>query len=157
MNPPSIREQILVNLDARLKTITAANGYNTDINAAHVFRWLSRDILDAEMPAINYKDIECSEQETGPDACPIGMQQYTLTVELELHVATATTTPTSAVGFIADIQTAVGVDYTFGGLANRTEYGGDSSEEELHELTIGRTTLKLKIVFRTMLWNPYAQ
>lgn len=146
----SIRQQIISALDARLKAILVAGGYQTNIGA-NVFDWKADSLEDADLPALIYKDISV---ETTIDS--IASFAHRMTVQVIVAVQSAT--PMAEIRkAIADIDKAIGVDHTFGNLALLTERIGDESGVEIEERRFAGCQIIYAITFRTSCWNDYVK
>lgn len=150
----SIRQTIITALDTRLKAILISSGYITNLGQ-HIFEWRSVDLQETDLPAIIYRDISSGE------ALPVtimganSLREYPLEVLIEIHGADGSTTPAQMRSMIADVIKAIGTDPTFGGLAVMTEYLGDETSVEQADKTMGSTTVRIRIIYRTKIWNPY--
>lgn len=108
----SIRQQIVTAILARMSTITTANNYETDIgNSVHEFR--QTDFQESELPAMDVRDVSESVEKRG------GNDIFSLSIEIEAKTL-GSTSGTQARDIIADISKAVGVDSSFGNLAQDT-------------------------------------
>ncbi|MCK9570060.1 hypothetical protein M0R72_14045 [Candidatus Pacearchaeota archaeon] len=110
----SIRQQIITAIDTRLRTITVANSYTTNAGA-HVYDWLDRDLADTELDAIIYRDRSDVIEHNLTDAFT-----HRLRVEIDARSKNAASTAAQIRKIIDDIYKAIGVDDTWGGLAQDT-------------------------------------
>lgn len=163
--PTSIRQQIIDLVQARLQTITVANGYNTEIGATKVFRWRDTtpvSFSDSELPAINFRD----RREKSIDILMPRVQEHELTIEADVITSTATVDDKVRAG-IADIIKAIGTDtrWTNGSavkLALRTllnpDQGPSNQMDVQHEgKKVGAAQVTFVIVYRTQAFDPYTQ
>lgn len=148
----SKRQLICTRLDARLKTILIADGYNTDLGR-NVFEWRDNPIDQSELPAVNWRDI--SEDDSNATAGTVGYHTHVITMELKIATAKGTTTAKEIRALLADIVKAVGVDQTWGRQAIRTDPMSNEMVIEEVEDIIGGLTVTLAITYQTIKWNPY--
>ncbi|MEK6531261.1 MAG: hypothetical protein AABZ23_02065 [Deltaproteobacteria bacterium] len=148
----SIRQKILDAVDLRLKTITKANGYETDIGS-HVFHWKASDFAHHDLPLVEYRDAACSVMEGGP----VGFHTFGLTVDIELLTMAGASTPAEVRKAVADIHKAAGQDMQWGGLALNTEPLGDEMKIAQADKVIGGALIRIKILYRTRVFDPYNQ
>lgn len=115
----SSRQEIVDAIKARLQTIQAANGYDTDLGL-HVFEWKVTAFSDSELPGVCFRDTEQTVAElTG------GFRNVSLTVELILGAASGAATPSIVRQGIGDVVRAIDSDPTWGGLAWDTAIQSD--------------------------------
>ena len=148
----SIRQSIINAIDARLKTITIANSYETDLGR-NVFEHRTTALGDSELPGINFRDVGCDVSE---EDVAIGQHGYELIMEAEILVKEGSTTAVQIRKMIADVIKAIGVDPRWGNLAVRTSPVSDSLKFEQSEKIIAGALLTFPIIFRTNKFNPYA-
>jgi hypothetical protein len=148
----SIRQQIITKLDTRLKAILIASGYKTNLGQ-RVFDWRDPAFGQTDLAGLSYRDVSTGNVETVTIAWPDSLQEFPLTVEMELKG----TTPAVMRQMMADVLKAIGVDPTWDGLAISTEYLGDETDTEEQEAVIGATTMRILITYRTKAWDPYNQ
>ena len=147
--PVSKRQQIVDAIDARLKTITTANGYNTDAGN-NVFEWRSYPLDEnSELPALVYRDTEEIES-----LAVGGYQLHTLTIEIEGYVVGANAARDLR-ALIADVIKAIGTDLTWGGLAEDTRPVEESIEIDQEERKIAGAVIRIEIDYRTQAFDPY--
>lgn len=149
MAEKSIRQKLVEAVDARLKTILTTGGYETNIGA-NVFWWRAR--LDPNsLPAIACRDRQHQEVATA------GAWRRTLMIDMEIYLAPASAPDTVMRQALADIETAIGSDVTFGGLAEDTQYiEGEHMSLDDHENVIVASGFFVAIEYTTEPWNPRA-
>lgn len=145
------KRQLIINaVDTRFKTILVSGGYETDLGQ-NVFEWRTAALPVANLPGIVLRDPECS---VSSDVA-IGQHEYELKVEAEINVAEGSSTPGEIRKMIADVIKAIGVDITWGGLAQRTEPIEDTINMDQKEKIIGGALVSFLIIYRTNAWNAY--
>ena len=102
----SIRQRLISAIDTRLKTILIASGYKTNMGQ-NIFEWKTDPFQASQIDGLTYRDPK-EQRELG---CGI----YDLTLPLEIEIAS--TTPAQVRKCLADLEKAVHVDPTWGGLA----------------------------------------
>ncbi len=150
--PDSLRQQIINAVDARLKTITTANSYETDLGR-NVFEHRTTALGDSELPGINFRDVGC---DVSQEDVAIGQHGYELTMEAEIVVKAGATSAIQIRKMIADVIKAIGVDPRWGNLAVRTTPLSDGLKFDQSEKIIAGALLTYSIIFRTTKFNPYA-
>ncbi len=143
----SIRQQLIDALDARLRTILVANGYQTNAGQ-HVFDWLDRDLAESELDAIIYRDPVCP-QEPGLAVSYINK----LRVEIEARTKQSTDTAARLRQILEDICAAIGTDETWGGLADTTEPVEHSMDVRQAEKIKGLAVITIEIEYTTNKWS----
>lgn len=143
----STRQSIITALEARMRTILTANGYKTNAGA-HVFDWLDRDLADAELDAIVYRD-------TNNNIISEGFDYYEnrLRVEIEAKAKSAATTAAQVRKIIKDIYKAIGTDETFGGLAHYSEPVSDALDIQQADKIAGSATVIIEIIYVAQKWS----
>jgi len=150
----SIRQLIVNAVDTRLKGILTAAGYETNLGQ-HIFWWRTNDFSEDELPAANCRDTDCDDSNATIGV--IGYHQHALKMEVDLIEADGASTPSSIRKLIADLQKAIGVDTTWGKLAERTNPINSPINIDQADKTIGSATVTFTIDFKTRKWDPYAQ
>lgn len=146
------RQQIITAVDTRLKTIKTTAGYQTNAGNA-VYDWLHRQMSATSLLAIVYRDSEESiEAET---VGTIGYHRRELNMELEIMVANGSTTMETMRKVLADIETAIGTDTRWSGLAIRTNPGRSRIEVDQESKIVSGGLLTFSIVYQTRAWNAY--
>lgn len=143
----SIRQNIITAIDGRLKIITTANSYKTNIGQ-HVFDWLDRDLADSELDALIYRDKSNEISDTG-----FGAVMNTVTVEIEVKTKSSSTTAAQVRKMIEDVYKAIGTDDTWGGLALSTIPEADVIELSQAEKIAGSAIIIVKIQYYTNNWQ----
>ena len=143
----SKRQQIITALDTRLKAIKVSGGYQTNAGL-HVFDWLDRDLADAELDAIVYRD-------TNNNIISEGFDYYEnrMRVEIEAKAKSAATTAAQVRKIIKDIYKAIGTDETFGGLAHYSEPVSDALDIQQADKIAGSATVIIEIIYVAQKWS----
>jgi hypothetical protein len=148
--PDTIRQRIITSLDARLKTILVANGYQTDVGA-NIFDWRAEALEESDLPALIYRDTLCNTEISN-------ISSYTHRMTVEIIAVVANDTPMAIIrNIIADIDKAIGVDDRWGNLVVLTERTGDESGVEIDDRKYAGCRLTVVITFRTLGWNDFVQ
>lgn len=146
-----LRTRIIAVLDARLKSITTANGYETGAGN-HVFAWrdMDRQPLEpgTELPCIVYRDREGDQEDA---TC--GGIDHTLKIELTLCAASAATLRQLR----ADVIRCVGTDLQFSTLADQATPLRDTSDVEMRANAYYAMDMETTIEYRTLRFDPYNQ
>ncbi len=146
----SIRQKIISAIDTRLKSILIAGGYETDIGQ-NVWDWRAESLEEDNLPALIYRDTG-TETEFGT------FTTFTHKMTVNIMVAVSSTTPMTTIRkIIADIDRAIGMDDTWGGLALMTIKISDESQVEIDEVKFAGCQVVIEITFRTTAWNDYTQ
>lgn len=146
----SIRQRIIDAIDLRMKDILVSNGYETDIGA-NVEDWLPEGLESGDLPALIYRDITV---ETENDT----FKTFTHRMVVEIMVAVSSSTPAKVIRkIIADIDKAVGIDHTWGGLALTTDRNGDEMGVEIAEQKYAGCRIIYTVTFRTEGFNDYVK
>lgn len=111
--PTNKWQLIITAILAKLRTISIANGYETEAGS-NIFEWRANPLEETEMPGIVLRDTFPEEVIT------VGAHEHTLLIELFIFT-TGADAVAQARKVIADINKAMGsVDRTWGGLAEDT-------------------------------------
>ena len=143
--PTSIRQQIINAVDARLKTIKIANGYNYDLGN-NVFEWRDAPLSDSNLPALIYRDLSCDTEY---------LETHRHKIHIEVELVIKDTLASAVRKMIADVLKAIGVDPQWSNLAINTHPEGDEMQVKQSEKIIGGASVKFAIEFRTKEWDPY--
>ncbi len=150
----SIRQLIINAIDSRLKLITIANGYETNIGGK-VFEWRAVPVEEIDLPCIIYRDLSSVNS-----VLTIGIGGYhesNLNIEVEVICAAGSVTPSTIRKMLADVIKAIGVDATWSGLASSTDPVSDAITIEQNEKIIGGANITFTITYRTKRWDAYNQ
>lgn len=146
----SIRQQIVAAVVTRLKTITTANGYNTEVGASNVSDWLTASASQSDTVTVSVEDAdERSEQIVS------SVQLHELDVKIAAGIRGGANAPQDARNLLADFHKCIGVDRTWGGLAQDTLPGESRLQAEQADKKIGLVELTVTIKYRTANYNPY--
>jgi hypothetical protein len=143
----TIRQQIVDALVGRLKTITTANGYASDIGG-NVYSWFPENLSTEVLPLLMVNDLGDTLTDSGQDQI-----EHSLRIQIEGHIAAGTTTDQAIRSLIGDIAKVVmdPQDRTLGGLCDTMQLldGGTIQLEQQAEQTVGAATLALGVTYRT--------
>lgn len=143
------RQQIIDYLDDRLRTITIANGYNSDVGN-NVFAWRETQLQPNELPALIYTDKINGLREDGP----VGMFRWSLQIEMIIAVESGADTPKKIREIIEDVFRLVGHNLRWNNLAQTTELpSGDEMTIEKHDKTIGQASIIFNIIYDAPKWE----
>ncbi len=146
----SIRQQILSAIDTRLKAILVASGYATDIGT-NVHDWKVDPIEEDDLPILLYRDISVATE-------IVNFNCFAHRMTVNISVAVTNSTPMTEIRkLIADLDKAIGVDETWGGLALFTIRIGDESSVEIGEKKFAGCQVNFEVTFRTLGWNDYTK
>jgi hypothetical protein len=154
----SVRQQIIDAMKTRFAGITKANGYNSDLGNS-VLDWDTEtsgsDPSDWKLPFCNIKD--------GNSECFIevmGLFSHELAIDIEVFCTKGKSTAAEIRLILEDIFAAIGVDDTWGGLAQYTMFEDNDGTRrsinlvvEQYNKTIARATIKTKVLYRTNYWQ----
>ncbi|MEW6304689.1 MAG: hypothetical protein AB1705_14535 [Verrucomicrobiota bacterium] len=149
----SRRELLMQAIDARMATITTANGYETNIGLHH-FLWKTGDWEADELEGVNIADVEDNIR-----ASTIGTTQedHHLTVEIIVACKAGAATDAFVRKMIADVYKAIRVDRKFGlSYVHQTWPRGDRVQIQQLGKIAGGAKIKIETIFRTGLFDPYA-
>lgn len=143
----SRRQDIIDAVDTRLKGILTTGGYETSLGS-HVSEWrdTDRNPLEAtELPGIVYRDA-VSGRSVGA-----GIYDNVLRIEFEIHADSIATIRKA----LADVERAVFVDESWGGLADGSDMGeGENAKVSHLEDKLFRASDFFEVYFRTVRGNP---
>jgi hypothetical protein len=141
----SKRQQIIEAIDTRLKTILTTGGYHSNIGQ-HVFEWKTSPFSDEQEPGVTYRDVSNNREAEGA----VNKFRWRLTVEIE--VVSQTTAETMRL-MIADVLKAVGVDHTWGALAQRSGQPDTEMIVEQTDKIVTGAKITLPITYDAPLWE----
>jgi len=147
----SIRKKILAALASRLQVILVVNGYKTNLGA-QVAEWETA-AMDPNVAAyrMEYRDAD----ESGEYAA-VGQHYHQLPVELRITLKDNSTALATIRSMIADVTLAIGVDTTFGGLAQDTNQDGNWVVDKGQAADVAVSAgVKYLIEYTTAPWDPY--
>lgn len=145
-----IRQQIIDALAAQLATITVDNGYQGDLGL-HLSEW---ETVPMD-PAVESFRLEYRDADESQEYAAVGEHLHKLVVELRIVLADAA--PLLAMRkMIADVTVAIGVDVSWGGLAQDTQQDGNWVVDKGQAAdTVSGARVKYVIEYTTEPWNPY--
>jgi len=153
----SIQEQIVKKIAQAMTLITIANGYQNTINSVQRFRASGVDL--ANMPALLIKEGGCSV-DLAQSSFPTVQRRLELFLVLCVgHDEAVDLRSGDEVlnSFIADIESALGANQTWGGLAIMTlppEYLTVEVDTETPHLARG---LRTEVIYEHVRSNPWTQ
>lgn len=155
--PDTVWQQIRNAIDARLKLILVANGYQTDAGK-NVFYWRTTDFKQNEdgtlpdLPAIKY--FETTEEN---ETLNMAIESNTIALNIEVLAGGSDdeAVKTALDQMYADILKCVGVDETWGGLALLTEIKAHEVKLEREELLMGSILTVFELKYRHRRWDPF--
>jgi hypothetical protein len=137
-------------MDSRFSAILTTGGYETNIGT-NVVDWPVEPFTDEELPVLTYKDVTV---ETEVESFVGFANRMTVIIT----AAVTSTTPMAQIRkIIADVDKAIGIDQTWGGLALMTERVGDESEATIQEKKFTGCSITVVVTFRNIAWNDYTQ
>jgi hypothetical protein len=151
----SQRHRIMQAVKTRFQAILKSGGYATNLGQA-VKEWRDPPLPSGSADTLIIKDSSCNSASSTTGSTQY--QEHILDVHASLITgSSASLTPAELRMLIADLQKAIGVDPTWGGLAKRTLPAGDEFTIEHADKIVGEALFKFKIVFRTKSWDPFNQ
>lgn len=147
------RQDIMDAVAIQLATISAANGYQTEIGA-NVNTWRPK-LLDgayipfetAELPAIMLADRRCESKYLDFET-----HEHRLAVEIEARVQGGATSDDSLRLILDDIRRAISIDPTWGARAIDTEPQSDEFAIVQGDQTFGGVLINITIIYQTGPW-----
>ncbi len=152
----TLRQQIFDALITRLKTITTAGGYNTNITTK-VDEWRTdyEAIITEEMPRLNVRD-EIEQNDEMTLAVPVMNRDITVSIEGFVTAVGTSLAADGARALYGDIETALFVDQTLGGLCRMIRMIGDAPIVVGQAAkTIAALEAKILINYQTRGRTPY--
>lgn len=140
-----MRAEILRAIGDRLRTVTVANGYSSNIG---------QDVTYWRDHAVQYERDGCSyydEEEVDTEANHVDEKR--LTVDIQAVKAIEADAIAESTGLIGDIIKAVGVDPSWGGCALNTKLIKNEKEIEAMGVRACRVSVTVKILYRVDRWE----
>lgn len=147
----TIRQQIMDTIATRLATILISNGYKTNAGS-NVYPWREFGLPDTKLPAIFFRDTNDE-----PEQFTVGNVDNVLTVEVTATSAKSATSDQQVREMIADVIKAVGVDETWGNLAEFTLLPDAGMAVEELEKTTFSAQIDLRVEYQTARFNPFGR
>ena len=148
MADKSIRQKIVDAVDTRMKTILTSGGYES--NAGQYVYWWRPKVEQKKLPAIVLRDRQV------PPENKIRWRRH-LIIGLEIFLSPSETADEEMRKVLADIEVCVGLDVTWGGLADDTElYESEKMDLDDWEVVNVASGFYLIIEYETEPWNPRA-
>lgn len=152
MASETIRQQIVTNIDTRIKTILIPEigepVYKTDLGE-NVFWWRDMEnnpFMASEVPGISLKDVL-----DNPEPYTMGHDLHRLMVEMDL----ATTTEVQMRQVIGDVEICVNTDLTWTNLAITTIIESDETVVEHKDQKYFGSKMLMEVQYKTAMGNPY--
>jgi len=153
----TIRQQIINYLDTIFKGIQvdpdpyAPTNYNYSID--EVFCWATDYIPRESTITLLYRD---TDETTEPLTIGRGsFDQHRLTVEVDIISALVNNTAADARLMLADLNKAIGQDFSLGGLAQSTSVTSNTISVMKEETQIVNLSVNLQITYITKSYNLY--
>jgi hypothetical protein len=141
----NIRQEIIDALDARLKTILVANGYDT--NLGQNVEWYRQEPFAETEYGISAEDSAAPPTWIGAQC-----QMHTLNVALKV-VVPSTAGDAEVRTAKADVVRALGTDLTFGNLAEDCSIGESPMDVGQANVRSGGTIINLAVEYTTVPWG----
>jgi hypothetical protein len=138
------RQAIIDAIETRMATITTPT-FRTTLGSS-VAVWKRNKFAANRLPGLNIKDTSDDQQADAEDE---SLTLHRMTVDLQAIGKDGATTDELVREMIADIEQAIGVDESWGGLADRTVIVRNVTDVAQDEETIGGATITLEIQFTT--------
>ena len=148
----SIREKIMANVETTLEGITTAAGYNSTIQRVYRIRLAGLNIQEfPSIVVIPGREINAEE--------PVDRYTERLSFVLEcwLKEASKDDIATQVNKLVADVQKALLVDYTRGGMAINTKLLGNEPFYNDVNAPYGGVDIEIEIHYRHQYSDPYIQ
>ena len=144
----SIRQQIIDAIETQLGTILTTNGYETNLGS-NIFVWKPEPFAATEVPGADIQD----QEETTDLAAQL--HEHLLTIAVKV-VGSGATIENDTRKYIADVIKAVGVDVTWGALAQDTAPTGiDLIDVAIDDAVRMGVQLNFIIQYTTVPFDPY--
>jgi hypothetical protein len=145
------RKLIVANILSALEAISIASGFETNLGS-NISRWRLADYKATEgMGASVYDYEEAShfgENLSGP-------QRRKLKIEIEVKAPQVLDAPAEMLQAFADIETVIGANQDWGGLATKTVPAGNKLTVEQGTKKIAGGILSIEVHYVTQPFNPY--
>lgn len=149
--PKSKRQSIIDAVITRLKTIAAGATYSTSMGS-HVRDWKVTTWDQSEIPGVMVHDVS-EDVEAGTTREHV----KTMHLEIDAVVKNGTTTGAEMREALADLETCVKADETWGGLASRTVYRSNKFALMQEDATVAMVQMVLDIEYRILRYDPYTE
>lgn len=147
----TVRQKIMDAIDTRLQSILIANGFKTNAGQ-NVFPWQEYGVTNTKLPALLIRDVD-----DDPDQETVGNVDNILTVQVIALTAKSATSDQQVREMIADVIVAVGVDETWGDLAEFTLLPPAGMELLQLEKKLFGAQIDLLIEYQTARFNPFGR
>lgn len=146
------RSLIVAELEARLKAISLVNGYRTEAGAV-VLPWMKYRSRDEEDPIVlTYRDPSRQAGNVGGEDRSLGEENFLLDIELQAITADDDEELSIAHDIIRDLRRAVGLDPTFGGIAERTTWISDEIDTEVGGTITSFVNVTMQVFYVALDW-----
>jgi len=149
----TLRQKLIDAVIERLKLINGSGAYVTDINEK-VFDWPRHAQgagSDHELPYMGVFDVE---NQTSREHQRDKKADRQLTIQVRCYVK-SNTPAAMCRKIIGDIETAIGVDETWGKLAATTMPSREGPDIKAENLEISAAVVEFTILYNTCAFNPY--
>jgi hypothetical protein len=138
------RQAIIDAIETRMATITTPT-FRTTLGSS-VAVWKRNKFAANRLPGLNIQDITDDQQVAAEDE---SLTEHRLTVELKVIGKEGSTSDELVREMIADVEQAILVDETWGGIALRTDPVSNAMDVAQDEVTIGGATIVIAIDYIT--------
>lgn len=141
----SIRASIISALDARLKTIHTATGYDTDLGAS-VYHWQTETIPEGICPVLIFQDATVTDE-------PLNLKNTEHRILIEILLKYVVSSVDEVYDGIEDVLTAMSVDDTLGGICRSKPAGNEivGVEGSPHRIIV-TAKVNIEITYVTSKW-----
>lgn len=146
----TVRQQIVDAVKTRFKTISVANGYQTNIGAkVFVCRAVPPVESEAAVGVMNIWDME-------EDSKPALSRVHEHAITFHVYVTKVGTGAAEWLrNVVADIARAIGTDMYWSELAVRSEPGKNEYELDQENKINGTVRYQFKVIYRTPSWDAF--
>lgn len=148
-----IRQDIVTNIETRMKTILKSGGYHTNLGAS-VFVWRTVGVPASELPILIIKDSIDTKMGEGVST-PYSKDDWKLDIEIITLASDGNASDTALRQAVADIYKAIGTDDTWSGKASSTFLESDEiGLIKQEDKTVIGAVVKFYVQYRT---SKYAE
>jgi hypothetical protein len=149
------RQSIITAIITQLKTITPANGYYLNFadsgTVEKVFDNRITELEEDELPIISISD---KDETPNNDLMSGSRNPWWRDLDIDISIVTNGEVAVADIRkAIADVQSAVGVDTTWGGLALDTRWIGTVIGRDQMEEKILDATVQIRVIYQTVEWE----
>lgn len=147
----TLRQRIMDTIETRMGTILVSNGFKTNVGQ-NVFPWSELGINNTKLPALIIRDVD-----DDPDQEVIRIVDNILTVQVIALTTKSATSEQEVREIIADVIKAVGVDETWGDLAEFTLLPPAGMEALQLEKKLFGSQIDLVVEYTTGRFDPFGR